>query len=61
VAYRVVITEVNIDETTRPAVFRYVLEAESEADAASRGRERFAEEHGREPAPRALIDVESLG
>lgn len=60
-AYRVVITEVNIDETTRPEVFRYVLEADSEADAASRGRERFTEEHGREPAPRALIEAEPLG
>jgi hypothetical protein len=61
VAYRVVITEMNIDETTRPEAFRYVLEAESEAEAAARGRERFAEQHGREPAPRALIDIESLG
>lgn len=60
-AYRVVITEVNIDETTRPEVFRYVLEADSEADAASRGRERFTEEHGREPAPQALIEAEPLG
>lgn len=60
-AYRVVITEMNIDETTRPQAFRYVLEAESEADAATQGRERFTQEHGREPAPRALIDVESLG
>jgi hypothetical protein len=60
VAYRVVITEVNIDETTRPAVFRYVLEAETEADAAGKGRERFTAQHGREPAPRAIIDVETL-
>jgi hypothetical protein len=37
-----------------------VLEAETEADAAVKGRERFAEQTGREPAPRATIDVESL-
>jgi len=59
-AYRVVITEMNIDETTHPKAFRYVLDAESEADAVARGRARFTEQHGREPAPRALIDVESL-
>ena len=56
--YRVVITETNIDEATHPEAFRYVLEAE--ADAAVKGRERFAEQTGREPAPRATIDVESL-
>jgi len=60
VAYRVVVTEMNIDETTRPMAFRYVLEAETEADAVAKGRERFTEENGREPAPRAIIDVESL-
>jgi hypothetical protein len=61
VDYRVVITEMNIDETSRPEVFRYVVQADSDADAATRGRERFTEQHGREPAPRALVDVESLG
>ncbi|MGD0387302.1 MAG: hypothetical protein ABSB73_14360 [Solirubrobacteraceae bacterium] len=29
--FRVVITELNIDETTHPQAFRYVLEAETEA------------------------------
>jgi hypothetical protein len=48
----------NIDETTRPQAFRYVLEAETEADALAKGRERFTQENGREPAPRAIIDVE---
>jgi hypothetical protein len=60
VAYRVVITEMNIDETTHPEAFRYVLEAETEADAVAKGRERFTEQNGREPAARAIIDVESL-
>ena len=59
-AYRVVITEMNIDETTRPEVFRYVLDADTQADAVAKGRERFTEQHGREPAPRAIIDVEAL-
>lgn len=59
-AYRVVITEMNIDETTHPEAFRYVLEADTEADAIVKGRERFTAEHGREPAPRAIIDVEAL-
>ena len=59
-AYRIVITEMNIEETTHPEAFRYVLEAGSEADAVARARERFTEQNGREPAPRALIDVESL-
>jgi len=58
--YRVVITETNIDEQTLPEVFRYVLEAETEADAVLKGRETFTEQTGREPAPRAIIDVESL-
>ena len=57
-AYRVIVTEMNIDETTRPQAFRYVLEAETEADALAKGRERFTQENGREPAPRAIIDVE---
>ena len=58
--YRVVITETNIDEATHPEAFRYVLQAETEADAAVTGRARFSEQTGREPAPRATIDVESL-
>ncbi len=58
--FRVVITEMNIDETTRPKAFRYVLEAETKADAVAKGRERFSEQHGREPAPRAIIDVAAL-
>jgi hypothetical protein len=55
-----VITETNIDEATHPEAFRYVLEAETEADAVVKGRERFAEQTGREPASRATIGVESL-
>jgi hypothetical protein len=55
-----VITETNIDEATHPEAFRYVLEAETDTDAAMKGRERFTEQTGREPAPRATIDVESL-
>jgi hypothetical protein len=58
--YRVVITETNIDEATHPEAFRYVLEAETETDAVEKGRERFTEQTGREPAPRATIDVKSL-
>ncbi|HEY5260755.1 MAG TPA: hypothetical protein VIJ33_01430 [Solirubrobacteraceae bacterium] len=56
--YRAVITEINIDESTRPEAFRYVLEAESEPDATVKARERFTEQTGREPAPRAIIDVD---
>ena len=59
-AYRVVITETNIDATTHPTVVRYTLEAETQADAVAKGRERFTEQHGREPAPRAIIEVELL-
>ena len=55
--YRVVITEINIDEATRPEAFRYVLEAETENEAVTAARERFSAQTGREPAPRALIDV----
>ena len=58
--YRVVITETNIDAGARPQAFRYVVEAETEADAAAQGRERFTELAGRQPAPRAMLDVESL-
>ncbi|MGA2755843.1 MAG: hypothetical protein ABSF58_00645 [Solirubrobacteraceae bacterium] len=58
--YRVVITETNIDETTHPQAFRYVVEADTEADAVAKGRARFTEQHAREPAPRAIVDVESL-
>jgi len=60
VAYRVIITETNIDETTHPEAFRYILDADTQADAVAKGRERFTEQHGREPAPRAIIDVEPL-
>jgi hypothetical protein len=60
VAYRVVITETNIDETTHPTVVRYTLEADTPADAVAKGRERFSEQHGREPAPRTIIDAEPL-
>jgi hypothetical protein len=60
VAYRVVITEINIDESSHPEVFRYVIEARTQAEAVDIGRARFKEQHGREPAPRALIDVEEL-
>ena len=59
-AYRVIITETNIDETTHPEAFRYILDADTQADAVAKGRERFTEQHGREPAPRAIIDVEPL-
>ena len=58
-AYRVLVTETNIDSTTRPAVFRYVLDAETQADAIAKARQRFAEQNGREPAPRAIITAES--
>jgi hypothetical protein len=60
VAYRVVITETNIDATTHPTVVRYTLEPDTPADAITKRRERFTEHHGREPAPRAIIDVEPL-
>ena len=59
-AYRVVVTETNIDATTHPTVVRYTLEAETQADAVAKGRDRFTEQHGREPAPRAIIEVELL-
>lgn len=59
-AYRVVVTETNIDATTHPTVVRYTLEADTQADAVAKGRERFTEQHGREPAPRAIIEVELL-
>lgn len=52
-----VITEMNIDEATRPEVFRYVLEADTEGEAIVTARERFSGQIGREPAPRAIIDV----
>ncbi len=55
-----VITEMNIDEATRPEAFRYVLEAESEPDATVKACEKFTEQTGREPAPRAIIDVQHL-
>jgi hypothetical protein len=55
--YRVVITEMNIDEAARVEAFRYVLEAANESDAAVTARERFKEQTGREPAPRAIVDV----
>jgi hypothetical protein len=58
--YRVLITETNIDDASRPEAFRYAIEADTEADAAVQGRERFTEQTGREPAPRAIVDVESL-
>ena len=58
--YRVVITETNIDQATHPKAFRYVVEAQTEADAAAKGRDRFTEQTGQQPAPRATIDVESL-
>jgi len=58
--YRVVITEMNIDEATHPEVFRYVLEAETEGEAIVAARERFGGQLGREPAPRAMIDVVPL-
>ena len=58
--YRVVITETNIDEQAHPEAFRYMLEADTEADAVLKSRERFTEQTGREPAPRAIIDVESI-
>jgi hypothetical protein len=60
VQYRVVITETNINEAARPEVFRYVLEADTESDAVARARQRFSEQTGREPAPRAIVDVESF-
>lgn len=50
----------NIHETAHPEAFRYVVEAETEADAVAKGRAHFTEQNGREPAPRAIIEVESL-
>jgi hypothetical protein len=58
--YRVLITETNIDDDAHPEAFRYAIEADSEDEAAVEGRDRFIEQTGREPAARALIDVESL-
>jgi hypothetical protein len=58
--YVVVITETNVDEATHPKAVRYALEAKTEADAVVQGRQRFAEQTGREPAARAIIDVQSL-
>jgi hypothetical protein len=58
--YRVVITETNIDEEAHPEVFRFAVEAETEAIAVVKGREKFTEQTGREPAPRATVDVEAL-
>ena len=58
--YRVVITETNIDEATHPEAFRYVLEAETEADAGVTGRARFSEQTGQEPAARATISIWAL-
>ena len=58
--YRVLITEINIDEASHPQAVRYVVEADNEPDAIRVGRTRFAEQSGREPAARAIIDVEAL-
>jgi hypothetical protein len=58
--YRVLITETNIDDGSHPEAFRYTIEADSDTDAAVQGRKRFTEQAGREPAPRAIVDVESL-
>ena len=58
--YRVVITETNIDEETHPQAFRYTLDANSEAEAAQNAQARFAEQHARPPAPRAIISVQPL-
>jgi Xaa-Pro aminopeptidase len=58
--YLVLITEMNIDDAAHPEAFRYTIEADTEADAAAKGRERFTEQLGRGPAARAIVDVESL-
>jgi hypothetical protein len=58
--YRIVITETNIDESAHPEAFRYLVDAEAEADAVAAGRARFTEQTRREPAPRATIDIELL-
>jgi hypothetical protein len=58
--YRVLITETNIDDAAHPEAFRYAIEADPDADAAAQGRERFTEQVGREPAPRAIVDVEAM-
>jgi hypothetical protein len=57
---RVLITETNIAEETHPQAVRYVLEAETEANAAEEGRKRFREQAGRDVAPRAIVDVEPV-
>lgn len=58
--YRIVITETNIDESAHPEAFRYVVDAAAEAEALTAGRARFTEQTGRDPAPRATIDIELL-
>jgi hypothetical protein len=58
--YRIVITETNIDESAHPQAFRYVVDTAAEADAVAAGRAKFTEQTGREPAPRATIDVEPV-
>lgn len=58
--YRVLITEMNIDEATHPEVFRYIVDAGSDPDAEDKGLHLFSEQTGREPAPRAIIDVQPL-
>ena len=58
--YRVLITETNIHEETHPEAVRFEVEAETEAEATAKGRERFTELTGSEPAPRAMFDVEAL-
>jgi hypothetical protein len=58
--YRVLITETNIDDAAHPEAFRYAIEADTDADAIVKGVERFTEQVGREPAARAMVDVEPL-
>jgi hypothetical protein len=58
--YRIVITETNIDESAHPEAFRFVVDAAAEADAVAAGRAKFTQQTGREPAPRATIDIESI-
>ena len=58
--YRVLVTEMNIDEEAHPKAVRYMVEADSHDDASAKARAHFIELTGREPAARALIDLEPV-
>ena len=54
------VTEMNIDEEAHPKAVRYMVEADSHDDASAKARAHFIELTGREPAARALIDLEPV-